>query len=208
MKKERFNEEIPDEVSTRTKKSKYRHIKLRLHSPSHLKKFEALEKNGLSGVKEKNQESKLDFALPKTVRPTNPDRNFRNMLIKSIELMDNKEMKVMKSAIDSAHNFANIGELNKENLACLNEIDGIKVEYPEEEAEEKEYLEEESELKDDVPDLLPDADQVKSSKSKNSSFYISQLESQIQEERKEREKIQKELEELKKYIGEGKSEAN
>mmetsp|Transcript_19526 Transcript_19526/g.19194 ORF Transcript_19526/g.19194 Transcript_19526/m.19194 type:complete len:184 (-) Transcript_19526:150-701(-) len=143
--------------------------------------------------------------------------DIKKALIDTIENMNDQEVEVMRSAIDSVKGSKRSRQVKK-GLKVTKTMERIKEppleEVPEEKKEEAESSiaakeEEASELADKVLDLpeKPSKAAVPSTKSKSSrksfrsstsSKYISELESQIEDERKEREKLKKEVEEMKK----------
>lgn len=116
--------------------------------------------------------------------------------------MNDNEMKIVNKAIKSVHD--NEAQLSKQNLMQLNEIEG-EMDY-EDEPQEGKFLiilvdiDDQSETNDEVNELPEPAKHLKSTKSRHSSIYASELESKIDKERKERLRIQKEIEELKQKL--------
>lgn len=116
--------------------------------------------------------------------------------------MNDTEMKVVKKALKSVHD--NEAQLSKQNLMLMNEIEG-DIDYEDEQEEGSSWGfkgidDEQSETNDEVNELPGPAKPLKSIRSRHSSVYASELESKIDEERKERLRIQKEIEELKQKL--------
>ncbi|CAI2364898.1 unnamed protein product [Moneuplotes crassus] len=209
LKKKRFNEEIPDEASFKSKtklKSKKKFDQRRAATKAQLETLKQLKKGLYTGngnnanvghnpaAKMRAQEKTKTEALlpnPSKEASSNTQNISKKLLLKSIELMDEKEMGLLQSALNNVHENTVGGELSRENLNTLNQIDDQPGDYSEEETLN------ESELVDNVEELPPLADKLKSEYSKCSSKYASELKSQIEEERSERVRIQQEIDQLK-----------
>lgn len=77
----------------------------------------------MNGENQGLKHSVSESLLPLYPRPTNPNNGIKEMLINSINLMDNKEILTLKSALGNIHHLASDGELNHENLVQMNQID-------------------------------------------------------------------------------------
>jgi hypothetical protein len=119
--------------------------------------------------------------------------------------MDENEMINYNKATENIHDTE--AKLSKQNLTLMNEIEG-ELDYEDEFDEPDEgifpqmftHLDDKSEIKDKV-DVLPAlTSPSKLVKSKHSSRYAFELKSAIEDERKDRLRIQKELDELKQKL--------
>ena len=146
----------------------------------------------------------------------------KQMLIESIEKMDENEVEIMKSAIDSVKDGGKkIKKRHHMNTQSKPTLKEIKEEGNDEEEKSKFDINElELEAKDEVKDLQlngdspnkaavpPIKDSRMSMRSSRSSVFIAKLQAEIEEERKEREKLQKEMDEMKRLSSELLSQLN
>lgn len=125
-KKYRFNEEIKDSQSVASKGSKFSRAKLRLSNLKNSDQLQTLQHH-YQQLSERKLENRNEARHTEALKDT---------LIKSIDMMNEKEMKVMKNAFNTVSEVANGGKLSKTNLKQLTEIeDGVQSSTSEEEQE-------------------------------------------------------------------------
>eukprot|EP00344_Euplotes_crassus_P009850 CAMPEP_0196999756 /NCGR_PEP_ID=MMETSP1380-20130617/4865_1 /TAXON_ID=5936 /ORGANISM="Euplotes crassus, Strain CT5" /LENGTH=349 /DNA_ID=CAMNT_0042416791 /DNA_START=6 /DNA_END=1051 /DNA_ORIENTATION=+ len=120
LKRKRFNEEIPDEISCKqrmTKEKKFDPRKLARKT-----QLETLKKLKHKMRNEYKEQAENDCHQVSQARSKRPDENLKELLMKSIELMDEKEMSIVQAVINNIHDTVN-DEADQDNEDQLDPID-------------------------------------------------------------------------------------